>query len=69
MIQRSNLFFDLFLLFVRFIEDRSKYYKINIRYTSVLKNLYNDILLYFLSCFVTDTEIMYAFLVYIFFPC
>ena len=35
MIQSSYVFFDLFLLFVSYTEDRSKYYMINIGYTSV----------------------------------
>ena len=43
MIKSSYVFFDLFLLFVRWFDDRSKYYKINIRYTYVFKFCYNDI--------------------------
>ena len=33
LIKRSYVFFDTFLLFVHLIEDKSRYYKINIRYT------------------------------------
>ena len=54
----SYVFFDMFLLFVRFIEDRYKDYKINTRYTSVLKLCYNVIYLQFLLCFGAETEIM-----------
>ena len=35
MIKSSHVFLDLFLLFVRSIEDRSKYHKIDFRYTYV----------------------------------
>ena len=36
-------FFGLFLLFVRWIKDRSEYYKINFWYISIFKFCYNDI--------------------------
>ena len=39
MIKNSYVFFHLFLLLVRLIEDRSEYYKINIRYASFFKCL------------------------------
>ena len=43
----SYVFFDLFLLFVRLIEDRSKYYKINTIYASfpnyiTMASIYDD---------------------------
>ena len=64
-IQNSNVFLDLFLLFVCYIEYRYKYYKTNIRYTSVLKCCYNDIWLWFFCVFSAETEMMYALLIYI----
>ena len=42
-IYSSYVFFDLFILFECWIEDRSNYYKINFRYTYVFKFCYNDI--------------------------
>ena len=68
-IYSSYVFFDLFLLFGCWIEDRSNYYKINFRYTYVFKFCYNDIWLWFVPCFGAESEIMYILLVYICFPC
>ena len=48
---------------VSLIENRLKYYKINIRYTSVFKYFYNVVYLQCLLCFGADTEILYIFLV------
>ena len=42
-IQSSYVFFVMFPLFVRWIEDRSRYYKIKFIYTSVFKFCYDDI--------------------------
>ena len=42
--------------FPRWMEDRYKCYKINIRYTSIFKFYYNDIWLWFLLCFGANTE-------------
>ena len=67
MVKSSYLFFGLFILFVIWIEGRSKYYKINIRYTYISKFCYNDIWLLFLLFFSIDTEIMYCLLISIFF--
>ena len=39
----SHVFFNLLLLFVRLIKDRSQYYKISFRYTSIFKCCYNYI--------------------------
>ena len=59
----------MFILFVHYIEDRSKYNKINSRYTSVFKFCYYVIWLLFLPCFGAETEIIYILLVYICFLC
>ena len=53
--------FDLFLLFLRLTGDRSKYYKINIIYTSIFNICYNGIYLRCFLCFGADTEILYVF--------
>ena len=65
----SYVFFDLFLFFVRWIEDRSHYYNISFRYKSVFKCCYNDIEFYFVPYFGVEYGIMYNFQVYIYFPC
>ena len=57
----------MFLLFVYFIEYRSNYYRINIRYTYVLVFCYNVIHLQCLMYFGADTEILYVLLVNILF--
>ena len=59
--------FDMFLLFVWFIENRYKYYKINIRYTYVFNFFYNVIYLRCLLCFGADTETISGLLVKILF--
>ena len=69
MIQSSYLFFDLFLLFVCWIEDRSQYYNINIRYTYVFKFCYNDIWLWFFPCFGEKSEMIYILLISLSFSC
>ena len=63
----SYVFFYMFLFFLRLIEDRSKNYRINIRYKCVFKVCYNIIYLRSLLCFGADTEIIFVLLVYILF--
>ena len=53
--------------FVRSIEDRYKYYKINIIYTYVLNFFYNVIYLKCFLCFGADTEIFSFSLVQVLF--
>ena len=57
---RAHMYFSN-CFFVRWIEDSYRYYKINSRYTYVLKFCFNVIWLWFFPCFGAKSEIMYIF--------
>ena len=57
-----------FFLFVSCIEDRSQYYKIFFKYTSVFKCCYHDIELCFVPYFGAKFGKMFIFKVYIYLP-
>ena len=56
------MYFDLFLFFIRLIEARSKYYKINIRYKSVL-NFFTMVFIYAAFCVSVQTKKYFMFFV------
>ena len=59
--------FDLFLLFVRWIEEKPNYYKINFGYTSTFKFCYNIILLLFCRFGVQNLKLcIFCWYIYVF---
>ena len=65
----SNVFFYMFPPFVRCIKDRSHYYKIVFKYTSVFNFFNHDIELCFVPYFSAESGKIYILKVHISFSC